>query len=57
MTKTTFIRESERSNQLLGIIHTDVYRPMMIYLIGGYMYFITCTDNHIGYSYMYLITI
>jgi hypothetical protein len=57
MTKTTFIRKSERFNKLLGIIHTDVYGPMMIYVIGGYMYFITCTDNHIGYSYMYLIKI
>jgi DUF971 family protein len=55
MTKTPFTRKNERSKELLGLIHTDVYGLMMISVIGGYTYFITFTDDHSRYGYVYLM--
>jgi hypothetical protein len=49
--------KSERSKELLGLIHTDVCGPMMIRVIGGYTYFITFIDDHSRYDYVYLIII
>ena len=49
--------KSERSKELLGLIHTDVCGPMMIRAIGGYTYFITFIDDHSRYDYVYLIII
>jgi hypothetical protein len=57
MIRTPFTRKSERSKELLGLIHTDVYGLMMISVIGGYTYFITFIDDHSRYDYVYLIII
>ena len=55
LTRTPLNRKSERSKESLGLIHTDVCRPMMIYAIGGYTYFIIFIDDHFRYYCVYLI--
>jgi len=55
MTITSFTGKSERSKELLGLIHIDICGPMMICAIGGYIYFITFTDDHSRYDYVYLM--
>jgi hypothetical protein len=55
MTKTPFTKKSERSKELLGLIHTDIYGPMNIHFIGGYTYFIIFIYDHSRYGYMYLM--
>ena len=46
MTKTPFFGTMERANNLLEIIHTDVW---------GYRYFLTFTDDLSRYGYIYLM--
>lgn len=55
MTKTPFSGHSERANDLLGLIHTDVCGPFNIAARGGYQYFITFTDDVSRYGYVYLM--
>ena len=55
MTKSSFKRKGERANDVLGLIHTDVYGPMNINVRGGYYYFITFTDDLSRYGYVYLM--
>ena len=55
MTKSPFKRKSERANNVLDLIHTDIYRPMNISIRGGYYYFITFTDDLSRYGYVYLM--
>ena len=57
MIRTPFTRKSERSKELLGLIHADICGPMMIRAIGGYTYFITFTIDHSRYGYVYLLII
>ena len=55
MTKTPFIGHSERVNDLLGIIHSDICGPLSSTTRGGYQYFITFTDDFSRYGYVYLM--
>ena len=55
ITKTPFTRQSNRSNDLLGLIHSDVYGPLSITARGGFQYFITFTDDFSRYGYAYLM--
>ena len=55
MTKTPFSRTTERANDLLEIIHTDVCGPMSVEAHGGYRYFLTFTDDLSRYGYIYLM--
>ena len=55
MTKTPFIGHSERVNDLLGLIHSDVCGPLSSTARGGYQYFITFTDDFSKYGYVYLM--
>ena len=55
MTKTPFTRQSERANELLGLIHSDVCRPSSSTARGGFQYFITFTDDFSRYGYIYLM--
>ena len=55
MTKTPFTRQSERANELLGLIHSDVCGQFSSTARGGFQYFITFTDDFSRYSYVYLI--
>ena len=55
MTKTPFTRQSERANDLMGLIHSDVYGPLSSTARGGFQYFITFIDDFNGYGYVYLM--
>ena len=55
MTKSPFTGRRERAGDLLGLIHTDVCGPMSTVARGGYPYFITFTDDHSRFSYVYLM--
>ena len=55
MTKRPFPAKGNRTNALLVLVHTDVYGPINIRTRGGYEYFITFTNDHSRYGYMYLI--
>ena len=55
MNKTPFIGQSERDNDLLGLVHSDVCGPLSSTAIGGFQYFITFTDDFSRYDYVYLM--
>ena len=55
MTKAPFTGHSERVDDLLGLIHNDVWRPISSTAIGGYQYFITFADDYSRYGYLYLM--
>jgi transposase InsO family protein len=55
MTKAPFTNKGTRANGLLDLVHTDVCGPMSICARGGYSYFITFTDDHSRYGYIYLM--
>ncbi|KAG8496949.1 hypothetical protein CXB51_008176 [Gossypium anomalum] len=55
MTKSPFTGKSERASDLLGLIHSDVYRPINTQARGGFHYFITFTDDFSRYGYVYLM--
>ena len=55
MTKAPFTGQSERANDLLSLIHTDVCGPLSSPARGGYLYFITFTDDFSKYGYVYLM--
>ena len=55
MTKTPFSGYGERTSELLGLVHTDVYDPMTTEARGGYSYFITFTDDLSRFGYVYLM--
>ena len=55
MTKTPFTGHNERANDLLGLIHFDVYGPLSSTARGSYQYFITFTDDFSRYGYIYLM--
>ncbi|KAK4389799.1 hypothetical protein Sango_2316900 [Sesamum angolense] len=55
MTKKPFIRQNELANGLLDLIHIDVCGPLNTPTRGGLSYFITFTDDHSQYGYVYLM--
>ena len=55
MTKTPFTGHSEKANNLLGLIHSDVCGPLSSNARGGFQYFITFTDDFSRYGYVYLM--
>lgn len=55
MTKSPFKSKGERSKELLELIHSDVCGPFNEMARGGFQYFITFTDDHSRYEYMYLM--
>ena len=55
MIKSSFTEKDEQANDVLGLIHSDVCRPMNISARGGYNYFITFTDDLSTYGYVYLM--
>ncbi|KAL0313097.1 UNVERIFIED_CONTAM: hypothetical protein Sradi_5709000 [Sesamum radiatum] len=55
MTKKPFVGQSAIANGLLDLVHTDVYGPLNIPARGGFSYFITFTDDHSRYDYVYLM--
>jgi hypothetical protein len=55
MTKTSFTGQSDRSSDLLGLVHTDVGGQMSSTGRGGFQYFITFNDDFSRYGYVYLM--
>src|SRR6266496_3742894 len=55
MTKTPLSRTMEQADDLLDIIHIDVYSPMSVEDRGRYRYFLTFTDDLSRYGYIYLM--
>src|SRR3954469_2426992 len=55
MTRTPFSGSMERATDLLEIIYSDVYGPMIVSARGGYCYFVTFTDDLSRYGYIYLM--
>ena len=55
MTKTSFTGQSERANELLGLIHSDVCGSLSSTARGGFQYFITFTNDFSRYGYVYLM--
>ena len=55
MTKTPFTEQSNRANDLLGLIHSDVYGLLSTTARGGFQNFITFTNNFNRYGYVYLM--
>ncbi|KAL0304840.1 UNVERIFIED_CONTAM: Retrovirus-related Pol polyprotein from transposon TNT 1-94 [Sesamum calycinum] len=55
MTKKPFVGQSKLVNGLLDLIHTDVCGPLHTQARGGFSYFITFTDDHSRYGYVYLM--
>ena len=55
LARTSFNGNVEWASDLLEIIHSDVYGPMSIPARGGFLYFITFTDNLSRYGYIYLM--
>ncbi|KAL0439995.1 UNVERIFIED_CONTAM: hypothetical protein Slati_2482500 [Sesamum latifolium] len=55
MTKKPFVGQSAITNSLLELIHTDVYGPLNTLARGGFSYFITFTNGHSRYGYIYLM--
>ena len=45
MPKSFFTGKGERAADVLGLVHSDVCRPMSTHARGGYEYFITFTDD------------
>ncbi|KAL0367238.1 UNVERIFIED_CONTAM: Transposon Ty1-BL Gag-Pol polyprotein [Sesamum radiatum] len=55
MTKKPFVEQSAIANDLLDLVHTDVCGPLSILGRGGFSYFISFTDDHSRYNYVYLM--
>ena len=55
MTKRPFTKIGERSSDLLSLIHSDVCGPMSTQARGGYVYFVTFTDDFSRFGYVYLM--
>ncbi|KAL0411351.1 UNVERIFIED_CONTAM: Retrovirus-related Pol polyprotein from transposon TNT 1-94 [Sesamum latifolium] len=55
MTKKLFVGQSAIANGLLDLVYTDVCGPLSIPTRGGFSYFITFTDDHSRYGYVYLM--
>ena len=55
MTKTPFAGQGVRVSELLGLVHTDVCGPMSTSTMNGFSYFITFTDDHSRYGYVFLM--
>ncbi|GKE40542.1 retrotransposon protein, putative, ty1-copia subclass [Tanacetum coccineum] len=55
MARNPFTHASERSNDLLGIIHSDVCGPFRTMSREGANYYVTFTNDFSRYGYVYLI--
>ena len=49
------MQKSRKAQELLELVHTDVYGPMLAQAKGGYEYFITFTNEYSRYGYVYLM--
>ena len=55
MTKRHFNAKGRKAKELLELVHMNVCGPMSTQAKGGYLYFITFTDDYSRYGYVYLM--
>ena len=55
MTKLSFKGKGECASGPLDLIHTNVCGPMSTHARGGFIYYITFTDDFSPYGYLYLM--
>ena len=55
LAKDSFTNKSERANDLLGLIHTDVCGPFRTMTRNHERYFVSFIDDYSPYAYVYLI--
>ena len=55
MTKSLFKKKDERASDILGLLYSDVCRPMNIGAREGYYYFTIFIDDLSRYGYIYLM--
>ena len=55
MTKLSFKGKGEHATSPLELIHTDVFGLMSTHSRGGFIYFITFTNDFSWYEYLYLM--
>ncbi|KAL2470909.1 Copia protein (Gag-int-pol protein) [Abeliophyllum distichum] len=55
MTKTPFTGKGVRAADILELVHTNVCGLMSTDARGGFSYFITFTDDHSRYGFIYLM--
>ena len=55
MTKSSFPSKGHRANDLLKLVHWDVYGPFNVQARGVHEYFITFIDDCSRYGYAYLM--
>ena len=55
MIKIPFTGYEERTSELLGLVHINIYDPMTTQTKGGYSYLITFTDDLSRFRYVYLM--
>lgn len=53
--KATFSRSNNRDQSVLGLIHSDIYRPMSTKSLSGVDYFITFIDDHSRKTWIYFL--
>ncbi|KAL0292218.1 UNVERIFIED_CONTAM: Retrovirus-related Pol polyprotein from transposon TNT 1-94 [Sesamum angustifolium] len=53
MTKKPFIGKNRLSSDLLDLTYSDICGPFITQARRGFTYFITCTDDHSRYAYVY----
>ena len=51
------VKEGERANELLGLVHSDIYGPLNCRNHCNKEYFITFIDDYSKYAHVYLISI
>ena len=56
LTAKTRKERTQRSQQVLELVHTDICGPFTHTAIGGYKYFITFIDDFSHYSHVELLT-
>ena len=55
MIKLPFVGQGERTTEILALVHIDVCGPFDVQVRGGYLYFITFTDDFSRYMFVYLM--
>ncbi|KAK8923669.1 hypothetical protein KSP39_PZI019346 [Platanthera zijinensis] len=55
MTKAPFTGYTERAEDFLGVVHSDVCGPMSSIARAGYFYFVIFTDDFSRYGYVYIM--
>ena len=55
MSKLPFKGKGESASEPLDLIHTDVCGLMSTHARGGFIYFITFTNDFSQYGYLYLM--